>query len=1111
MLVDSLRADFISNPKSGFSFVRSLLSQGQAFTYKAHAHPPTVTLPRVKALVTGGIPSFSDYLNNFQSSALDQDNIVWQMQRHSKCIVFYGDDTWLKLFPDSFTRHDGTTSFFVTDTVIVDNNVTRHLDPELQRFSSSKARSQSLTDMGNSRRAHGAEKSYDSSRNGVSSLGSSKRNAETSHLLETPPESATRTVCDANADWDVMILHYLGLDHVGHLEGPRSPLMYPKQVEMNGVFEMLYNAIDEDTLLVMSGDHGMNEDGAHGGPSSGETSPALVLASPAFSNSRADRTTSSMSIDQIDLVPTLSTLIGIPTPLNSVGKLIPDVVQHLYGNNPSDMLRAYQLNALQIHRLLKTSAAICEGGNIKQYHDPSPCVGVIEDARKAVSELTEAKTAHREFADSGDEKDLERALNSYRTFLDTSSYLFARALSEYDDYLLISSIIGFAIAALFATASFSSPLKHHPPPLLILICAVSHFLIDTVMLAVMGSNLATIGGRICVSLLMGYCLAHLALCAKLLVNSYSSFVSSYSSSPSNGMQFYWKEKDRLWKMVESRSSAFVVDWFTAPADQNNGRFIGFVLLVGLVIRPLVYSSSSFIEEEHLTFFYMCCTSVFALLHYTIMQSSGEYTSIATVGVVLAAMRTCRLWNQTGFQGIGMPDVAQLLNGPHTTFRNALVILSFASLLAYVAFQVVNLLKRSSHSSSSSGLGSLLLKKVPFDVPRVSLQAWMVCWSLGLLATFLFQLTGSHYWAYLARYGFLLSFLLSLVWLIVNTSTDAASISDCLLLVFWTIFGLCLLMCRYHNVPLLALWILQAHGMLKLSQGFSPASSKFVDVAKDWIGVLSDDSSSRVSAIRLPFWIWSLVMFNLGQYAYFSQGNSNSLASIDIAGAYAGLSGYQDSLVGLFVTILLYSGPLTFQFTLLLIFLHQDHGAVTGTTITSTSNSLLPTQLSASPAAANLQQGRLLLEQPVHLSLFESLKIRLLGRSWSLVIYAIFITLHRGHLFIWSVFAPKLLYECFHSIAFFLQTVTYFTFALTYSFYSKNVPPSQSQGHTTNRRERGGIQEVRHVHPHHAHEEPFTSHHAAVHHYQPNFVIPTQQEAPRPHNGEAPRFPKVFSV
>lgn len=41
-------------------------------------------------------------------------------------MVQYGDDTWLKLFPDFFVRAEGTTSFFVADYTEVDNNVTRH-------------------------------------------------------------------------------------------------------------------------------------------------------------------------------------------------------------------------------------------------------------------------------------------------------------------------------------------------------------------------------------------------------------------------------------------------------------------------------------------------------------------------------------------------------------------------------------------------------------------------------------------------------------------------------------------------------------------------------------------------------------------------------------------------------------------------------------------------------------------------------------------------------------------------------------------------------------------------------------------------------------------------
>ncbi len=38
-----------------------------------------------------------------------------QLQRAGRRLVFYGDDTWLRLFPGHFVRSEGTTSFFVTD------------------------------------------------------------------------------------------------------------------------------------------------------------------------------------------------------------------------------------------------------------------------------------------------------------------------------------------------------------------------------------------------------------------------------------------------------------------------------------------------------------------------------------------------------------------------------------------------------------------------------------------------------------------------------------------------------------------------------------------------------------------------------------------------------------------------------------------------------------------------------------------------------------------------------------------------------------------------------------------------------------------------------------
>lgn len=130
-------SDFVYSPGSGFGFTQrwdfllqetriiltrfdSLIRSGAAMPFTAHANSPTITMPRVKAITTGSIPSFLDVILNFAesdttSSLANQD--TWLSQLKSKPggnLIMYGDDTWLKLFPDTFSRADGTSSFFVS-------------------------------------------------------------------------------------------------------------------------------------------------------------------------------------------------------------------------------------------------------------------------------------------------------------------------------------------------------------------------------------------------------------------------------------------------------------------------------------------------------------------------------------------------------------------------------------------------------------------------------------------------------------------------------------------------------------------------------------------------------------------------------------------------------------------------------------------------------------------------------------------------------------------------------------------------------------------------------------------------------------------------------------
>ncbi|KAL2828227.1 hypothetical protein BDW59DRAFT_143381 [Aspergillus cavernicola] len=274
-----------------------------AFLLPFIADPPTTTLQRLKGLTTGTLPTFVDAGSNFAGTAIDEDNLVAQLHAAGKNLVQLGDDTWHALFPGYFDPNltRPFDSFNVWDLHTVDNGVTEHLFP----------------------------------------------------LLE--PQNYTK--------WDVIFGHYLGVDHAGHRYGPNHPAMAAKLNQMDQTIRELMTKIDDNTLLVVMGDHGMDSKGDHGGESNDEVDAALwmyskkgIFGRTTPENLLPPKYARDRFVPQIDLVPTLSLLLGIPIPFNNLGSPIEEAFAGPSGNNWNNLVDVNRLTSAQIKKYQRAYA-----------------------------------------------------------------------------------------------------------------------------------------------------------------------------------------------------------------------------------------------------------------------------------------------------------------------------------------------------------------------------------------------------------------------------------------------------------------------------------------------------------------------------------------------------------------------------------------------------------------------------------------------------------------------------------------------------------------------------------------------------------------------------------
>ena len=353
VVVDALRFDFALQhlPKSigaRLSYedhntkdtIKGDKPRGQSQLFKFVADPPTVTMQRLKGLTTGGLPTFADISGSFGGANVDEDSWVQQLydvpisrrglntsigipikNERQVQIAFVGDDTWVDLFPHQFDDSHPYPSFNTRDLDTVDNGCLEHLPRLLRSFGSNR-------------------------------------------------------ITKNDKYFEVIVSHFLGVDHVGHTYGPHNIHMDEKLNQIDDVLQSILSKIDEATnqchVAFVFGDHGMTEDGNHGGgtleetnaglfahfsPGCGDLGPSLDITGSDIGSFTEE---AFLSINQIDLVPTISFLLGLPIPFANLGGVVPMLLPplHYYSNETNFeapfIATALALNAAQVWKYLTT-------------------------------------------------------------------------------------------------------------------------------------------------------------------------------------------------------------------------------------------------------------------------------------------------------------------------------------------------------------------------------------------------------------------------------------------------------------------------------------------------------------------------------------------------------------------------------------------------------------------------------------------------------------------------------------------------------------------------------------------------------------------------------------
>ncbi|XP_020292494.1 GPI ethanolamine phosphate transferase 2 isoform X2 [Pseudomyrmex gracilis] len=849
MVIDALRWDFVTGPigKAAMPVTNGLLSNFSACLLKTKLQSPTVTMPRIKAMMTGTVPNFVDIVLNFGSKPLNSDSLLLQAKKTGHTLVFYGDDTWLSLFPYTFERYDGTTSFFVTDFTEVDNNVTRHVSEELD---------------------------YD--------------------------------------DWTVMILHYLGLDHIGHVEGPFSALIKPKLQEMDEIIAQISRRVHQwnnegtPVLFVVCGDHGMKDSGGHGGSTPQETTVPFI----AIGDTHCARQKSGdpIEIEQIDIASTLSAALGLPIPATNIGSMFLDSIYRL-----DDEKRLFLLyyNTRQV---------------LEHYQKLAHCESQIENVRRKYTDTVYHHVTWLNASEKSSEA-VENIVSSYNAILKEMKEALITSVVEYDFRPMIVAVIFLCqlIVNLFFVKKFAWSTCRK---------TASHFLTRFFLLGTVLS--------------VGICYLY-----------GSSSASSFRSISTYEMVLLFLVIGVFYTNCNLCASSDL-----SLTEFTKGSRIRGTFQIGALLHTASLASSSFIEEEHQTWYFLYASTVAFLLYHCFRKQFAfnryDLTSVKKTGskmnlicgnsghvklslkllLLLIGHRVLRGLNSTGDKWAHLPDTADWLKEDSSKIGMTTLLLVALGLLVRIAYERETRYKRLSLMLHLAGATCVYLRhmangtvaKIPFYFSSSGINEVQTFWSIALLI--------------LLSYGYRMASIIR------HDGRRFASATLYFVVSIWVTISA--MLHQPYNVILLPTQIL-AHST--------------IDVVL---------RASNLFDLDVFAHCW------LGNVFYFYQGNSNSLASVDVAAGYVGLRSYIPLVTGAYLIINTYSAPVLSYF--LLIYYRQLNQIYCTDTVVRTSRTYIA------------------------------------WRLLTITFYMIVVTSQRNHLFVWSVFSPKLLYEAMYSVVMCFSTL-----------------------------------------------------------------------------------------